>query len=129
MNLLDSVELLVGSTVLIAGLGFSAITAARESFPGVFVGFVLFLSGYKLSQVAVRDSEETPLRGLVSDMLDEAKVIDLFMAVVGTGAIAYGFLLLFQAFGRTDVGMAAVSSALMFAGYVIAHYGVNKTVV
>ncbi|MDY6769761.1 MAG: hypothetical protein SVU88_02190 [Candidatus Nanohaloarchaea archaeon] len=129
MDLVDAAELLLGSAVLITGLGLSALAAYTESFPGVFTGFALFLAGYKLSQVAVRDTPDTPLRRTVSDLVAGAEPVDLLMTVVGIGAIAYGFTVLFRAYGRTDVVMAGVAAATMFAGYTAAHYGVNKTLV
>ncbi|MFB6294924.1 MAG: hypothetical protein ABEI97_04140, partial [Candidatus Nanohaloarchaea archaeon] len=119
----------LGSTVLIVGLGISAIAANVESFPGVFAGFALFVAGYKLSQLSVRDTDDSELRALATDITGSAVLIDLFMTVVGTGAIAYGLVLLFTALNRTDLLLAGIASALMFAGYATAHYGVNKTVV
>ncbi len=129
MDVLEAVGVVLGSGILIAGLGVSAIAASLESFPGVFAGFALFVLGYKLSQISVRDTTDTEIRALFSDITGSAVLIDLFMTVVGAGAIAYGVVLLFTALNRTDIVLAGGASGLMFAGYVTAHYGVNKTVV
>lgn len=129
MKLLDAAELLLGSVVLVAGLGLSALAANVQSFPGVFLGFILFVVGYRLSQVAVRESDESELQGAVSDIVEGAEIAELFMTVVGVGTIAYGFTLLFTSFNRADLLLTAAASALLFTGYVTAHYGINKTLV
>ncbi|MDY6768948.1 MAG: hypothetical protein SVW02_02465 [Candidatus Nanohaloarchaea archaeon] len=129
MKVLDAAELGTGSTVLVAGLGVSAFAANQENFPGVFFGFALFIAGYKLSQIAVRDSEATEFQETVADMLEGARLIDLLMTLVGIGTIAYGFILLFEGFRSTDLVLAFTASALLFLGYAVAHYGVNRTVV
>lgn len=129
MKLLDAIELGTGSSVLVAGLAVSAIAANQEHFPGVFLGFTLFVAGYKLSQVAVRESEDTEFSGAVSDMLQGSRLIDLLTTLVGMGTIAYGIVLLFHSFERIDILTAFTASALTFLGYATAHYGVNHTVV
>ncbi|MDY6766453.1 MAG: hypothetical protein SVW77_03730 [Candidatus Nanohaloarchaea archaeon] len=129
MDIVEAAGVVIGSTVLVTGLALSALAATAESFPGVFAGFTLFVVGYKLSQIAVRDTRDTALAELVDDILSSAGLIDLLMTVVGTGAITYGFILLFAALNRTDILLAGAGSALMFGGYATAHYGVNRTVV
>lgn len=129
MDVLEALGVVLGSGILIAGLGISGIAANVESFPGVFAGFVLFVLGYKLSQISVRDTTDTEIKALFSDITGSAVMIDLFMTVVGAGAIAYGVVLLFTALRRADIVLAAIASGLMFAGYVTAHYAVNNTVV
>lgn len=126
--------LMAGSLVLAIGLALAAIAAFRESFLGVFTGFALFVVGYKLSQVAVRETHRTPIqymvvRDVVRDIIRDASLIDLFMAVIGTGTIAYGFTLLVQSVETTQLPLAVAATLIMFTGYAAAHYAVNKTLV
>lgn len=129
MKLFDTAQLLLGSVVLVAGLGISTVAAHAESFLGVFLGFALFVVGYKISQTAVRQAEESELQGTVEDVVEGAGPVELFMTIVGVGAIAYGFTLLFDSFSSSDFVLTLTASAFMFGGYVTAHYGVNRTVV
>lgn len=129
MNVIEAASVIISSTVLVTGLAISALAAASESFPGVFAGFTVFVVGYKLSQLAVRDTDSTELASFTDEIVGSAALIDLFMTVVGTGAIAYGFVLLFNALNGADIVLAGAASALMFTGYATAHYGINNTVV
>lgn len=133
-TLLKLFGLLAGSLILAIGLALAAIAAFQESFLGVFMGFSLFVGGYKLSQVAVRETDRTPiqymvLQDVVRDILRDASLIDLFMAVIGTGTIAYGFTLLVQSVETTQLPLAVAATTIMFAGYAAAHYAVNNTLV
>ncbi len=129
MKWADALGLVTGSTVLVAGLGLAAIAASRRQFPAVFLGFVLFTVGYRISQVAVRQTEETDLQLMVSDILEGAQMGDLLMTLVGLGAVAYGFFLLFNSFTTTDLPSAFLAAAVLFTGFMTAHYGVNRALV
>lgn len=129
MRLVETGGIVVGSLVLVAGLGIATIAATLRNFPGVFLGFALFAVGYKGAQIAVGDREETDLQELAGDILSSAQMGSLFMTLVGLGAIAYGFLLLFNSFSRTDLLAAFVASGILFTGFMTAHYGVNRTLV
>lgn len=129
MKILETAGLLLGSTVLVMGLGISAISASQKSFPGVFIGFVLFVAGYKVSQFVARGSEETEVREVVDDIVKGSMLIDFLVTLVGVGTIGYGFILLFESLKEVEFVIAAAASGIMFTGYVMAHYGVNRTVV
>ncbi|MDY6774380.1 MAG: hypothetical protein SVS85_04220, partial [Candidatus Nanohaloarchaea archaeon] len=126
MRVDDALELVSGSLILVTGLGISAVAANQESFPGVFLGFMLFVVGYRISQFAAEESGETRLQDTVSDMVRGARLVHLLMTLVGIGGIGYGFILLFQSLGSRDLVTAAVGSGTMFLGYMAAHYGVNR---
>lgn len=133
-TLLKLLGLISGSLILSLGLALAAIAAFQERFLGVFAGFILFVVGYKLSQVAVRETKRSSLeymvvRNVVRDIVRDASMIDLLMAVIGTGTIAYGFTLLIRSVEATDLLLAVVATTIMFAGYAAAHYAVNKTLV
>lgn len=128
-RILDTVELGLGTAILIAGLGLAALSASGRDFIGVFVGLSLFIAGYKLSQVGVRQSEESELTETVYDILHSARMIDLVAVLVGAGTISYGFVLTFQGIEQADIRVAIVASALMLVGYGVAHYAVNNTLV
>ncbi|MFB6167100.1 MAG: hypothetical protein ABEJ62_02460 [Candidatus Nanohaloarchaea archaeon] len=128
-RVLNTAELILGAIVLSAGLATAAISAYRENFPGVFLGFLVFVVGYKVSQYGVRISENSGIRDTVSDMVEGARFIDLLMAVTGIGSIAYGFTTLFQSLQNASLLQAFLASTLMFAGYVLTHYAVNRTLV
>lgn len=133
-TILQLLGLMAGSLILAIGLALAAIAAFQEWFIGVFTGFILFVVGYKLSQIAVQETDRTPIqymvmRDIVRDILRDASLIDLFMAVIGTGTIAYGFTLLIQSVEATRLSLAVAATAIMFAGYTAAHYAINKTLV
>lgn len=129
MNFLETLELILGSVVLVLGLGISAISASQRSFPGVFTGFVLFVAGYKFSQFVARESEETEVQETVDDVVEGSRLIDFLATLIGVGTIGYGFILLFESVKEVNFMIAAAASGVMFVGYVMAHYGVNNTVV
>lgn len=126
---LTAAELVVGTFILTVGLSAAAISAYRESFPGVIVGFALFVAGYKFSQFAVREGRRTPLADIVDDILQIAELVDFLMAVIGIAAIAQGFTLLIQSTAQFDFRAAVLASLLLFVGYATAHYAVNRTLV
>lgn len=129
MKLRDSAVLVSGSTVLVLGLGMAAISAVDRSFPGVLTGFTLFLAGYKGCQFSVTQTGAGTARDMVSDILEVSRMGDLLLVLVGAGMMAYGFVLLFTSFQDADFVLSFPSSALMFAGYAAAHYGINNTLV
>ncbi len=125
----DTAELVAGTVILSAGLGLSALSASERSFIGVFLGFILFILGYKLSQISVRSGHRPPFRETVRDILAQAWAVDVLMVIVGSGTITYGFVMLFGSIETANIFRATLAALLMFLGYAMAHYAVNKTVV
>ncbi len=127
-RVVTAIEVALSSLLLAAGLAVSGIAAVREQFLGVFIGFILFVSGYRLSQLAVA-AEPVGARSFLEDVLDAAHAIRLFMVVVGGGAMTYGFVHLVGSMQTTDFPRAVAATGLIFIGYATAHYAVNRTVV
>lgn len=125
----DALELLVGTIILVAGLGLAAIAAVDERFPGVVAGFTLFVIGYKLSQFSVRHTERSPFQDVVQDIVQSARLIDFLMVVIGIGMIAAGFIQLIRSIQEPDILLALGAATTMFAGYIAGHYAVNRTLV
>ncbi len=128
-RLVNAAELVAGTVVLVAGLATAAVAAYTRSFIGVFAGSILFLAGYKLSQVSATGTSYRGMEEVVSDILKVSRLVDLLMALVGTGTIAYGFTVLLRSVNRASVPVAFAGSGLLLLGYVIAHYAVNNTLV
>lgn len=122
-------QLVIGSTVLSAGLAVAALAASHENFFGVLIGFSLFIMGYELSQYSAFTADEARTRAFAEDLLQDAALRDLFMAIVGIGTIAYGFTLLFRSIEEVRVILALLSAFILAGGYMLAHYAINHTVI
>lgn len=125
----QTVQLISGGVILSTGLGVAAIYASSRDFIGVFIGFSLFIFGYELSQYSVYTSEESKARSFIEDMIRSSGLIDLFMALIGLGTVTYGITLLFRSIEEAKLGLAVLSTLIMFGGYMMGHYAINKTVV
>lgn len=124
-------ELTVGAVMLAAGLALAAFAATNEAFSGVFVGMVLSVAGYKLSQYSATDTpvQDTTLGDLVADIRGAGSVLTLLMVIVGTATFAYGLTILFRSIPEARMGTAITATLTMIAGYIITHYAVNNTLV
>lgn len=125
----QTVQLASGGIILSTGLGVAALYAWQRNFLGVFIGFSLFVFGYELSQYSVYTSEQSKARAFIEDMVESSGLVDFFMAIVGLGTVTYGFTLLFKSVEKTRLSLAVLSALILFGGYMLAHYGINKTVV
>lgn len=125
----QTVQLISGGVILSTGLGVAALYAWERNFLGVFTGFSLFIVGYELSQYSVYTSEQSRARAFVEEMLESSGLIDFFMTLIGIGTITYGFTILFQSMGQARLMLAVIGALLLFGGYMLVHYGINKTVV
>lgn len=125
----ETVQLISGGLILSTGLAVAALYAAEQSFEGVFIGFAFIVFGYELSQYSVYTSEDSKARAFVQDIVESSRLTDFLMVLVGAGAITYGFTLLFESVAETKITLALLSAAMMFGGYMVAHYGLNKTVI
>lgn len=125
----QTVQLISGGVILSTGLAVAAIYAWNRNFVGVFIGFALFIFGYELSQYSVYTSEESKAREFVADMVESSRMIDFFMAIIGLGTVTYGLTLLFKSVQRTSLTLAVLATLILFGGYMLAHYAINKTVI
>ncbi len=125
----QTVQLISGGVILSTGLGIAAIYAWNRNFIGVFIGFALFIFGYELSQYSVYTTDKSKARSFIQDMLASSGLIDFFMAIVGMGTVTYGFVILLRSVQEARLSLAVLSTLILFGGYMLSHYGINKTVV
>lgn len=125
----QTVQLISGGVILSMGLAVAAIYAWNRNFVGVFVGFALFIFGYELSQYSVYTSEASKAREFIADMVESSQLIDLFMTIVGLGTVTYGITLLLRSVQEQSLLVAVLATLILFGGYMLAHYGINKTVI
>lgn len=125
----QTVELIIATLILAIGLMLAAVFAFNESFIGVFVGFLLFVLGYKLSQFAVRKSAPSPLRDTVRDIVVAVDGIETLMAIAAAGGGTYGFILLFDSIQQTQVELAVAAVLTILISYAIGHLAINRTLV
>jgi hypothetical protein len=125
----QTIQLISGGIILSTGLGIAAIYAWNRNFVGVFTGFSLFIIGYEISQYSVYTSAESKARAFIADMVESSGMIDFFMAVIGLGTLTYGMTLLFRSVQETRLSLAVLATLVLFGGYMLAHFAINKTVI
>lgn len=128
-TLKQRLQLVLGSTILSAGLAVAALAASHENFFGVLIGFSLFIVGYELSQYSAFTADEPRTRAFAQDLVQDAALRDLFMGIVGVGTIAYSFTLLFESIEQVRITLALLSALILFGGYMLTHYAINHTVI
>lgn len=124
----ENIQLISGGLILSTGLGVAAIYASQRHFVGVFMGFFLFVVGYEISQYSAYNSEDAKAQAFIQDMVESSGLADFFMAVVGLGTVTYGFVNMFRSLEEAHLGLAVISALVMFGGYMMGHYAINKTV-
>lgn len=128
-DIIKSIELVLGGIVLSIGLGIVSIHAARQHFFGVFTGFVLFIAGYELSRYSAYTSDTSKTQEFIVEIVDHSRPADALMVIIGMGVLMYGVTLLFESMQNPSFLLAALSAAMVFGGYIMMHFAINKTVI
>ena len=118
---------LVGSLVIASGAALAGLYAFEGDILIVMIGFLIFIGGYRLSQVGVHGGTE------LSDLSSAAASVEVHprsvsragLLVVGWIGIASGVTLFSQTILDPSPTTAAISGIASIGGYMCAHVGIN----
>ncbi|MDY6770471.1 MAG: hypothetical protein SV186_00775 [Candidatus Nanohaloarchaea archaeon] len=124
----------ISLSLLLIPLGSTA--ALFAAFHGeswvIYIGFVLFFSGYRLAQYGIYERKtgqwlpKQPVR-LITDIDILSK--ETAMILGGGAAISYGFKALTQSLTASRPAVAIGAAMLILAGYMVAHLATNNTLI
>ncbi|MFB6241574.1 MAG: hypothetical protein ABEJ36_02100 [Candidatus Nanosalina sp.] len=127
-------SLLTAGSLLVA-LSFTLV--GRYSFQGrilyVFFGYLLFVTGYKMCWYGVhqRGGFERFREVLVESAEDAYSYLktdpqNYFLILLGVYLTSYGSVLFTEALANPEIPRILLAGVAVFAGYVMAHEGVNE---
>lgn len=128
-QLAEAAELGISSIILTAGLALTSIMAIRRNFSGVFIGVLLSLIGYKLSQYSARDTTNSLIADIHTETLEAGSFLQLLTVLTGAGTMTYGTIILISSLNNPQLFDAVGGTLLLFTGYALSHYAINKTLI
>lgn len=112
---------IMGSVVIALGASIAGLYSFRGDTPIVMFGFLLFILGYRLSQVGIAGI----LRLEATDGNGLSSVSRGILLIVGWIGIAFGVTLFSQTILSPSVSNAVFSGVSSIGGYMCAHVGIN----
>jgi len=122
--------LLVGSLLIAGGSTIALIRAFEGATLPVYAGFLLFFTGYRLSQYGLHEHDpDASITNQVRGQIRRVNLKDTFMIVIGGFSLSYGFSTFIQGVNTGSTETAVLSGILMLGGYMVAHLAVNNTLI
>lgn len=112
---------ITGSLVIAFGASIAGLYSFRGDVPIVMFGFLLFILGYRLSQVGLRGMLEQDL----TDRNGLSSASRGVLLIVGWIGIAVGVTRFSQTILSPSVSNAVFSGVSSIGGYMCAHVGIN----
>lgn len=128
MQRFDVVKFVVGSAIIAFGAGTLGVSAFQADHSGVFIGALLFVAGFEISQYSEPWRREIG----IERMFRRAQQFDLTKTgslLLGAVAVTHGFVLLAQGINATALLTTLGAAVLIFVGYALMHLSVNHTLV
>lgn len=119
---------IVGSLVIATGSTLAGLYAFEGNVPVVMFGFLVFIVGYRLSQVGTHAGGDGVLRGAVLRVRASAtpeSFVRGALLFVGWLCIALGVTRFSQTILDPSLSNAALSGVSSIGGYMAAHVGIN----
>lgn len=127
---------LVGSILVAIGAGTAALYGFANQYYHIYAGLLLFTVGYELINYTTTAEHlwgAEKLRDLVHGVAsDPVPVISVLVLIgAGVGSMAEGIRLFSQLILASEPSVTAtvLSGVMSFGGYVVAHIGVNQSVI
>lgn len=117
-----------GSLVVALGSSVAGLYAFRDRILLVMLGFLLFIAGYRVSQVGIHGSAASAWDALSVDVgasVRPTTVTRGLLLVVGWVGIATGVTLFAQTILEPSTSRAVVAGVSSIGGYMCAHVGIN----
>jgi hypothetical protein len=115
----------IGSVLVAGGSTLAGLYAFEGRLPVVMLGFLVFIAGYRVSQVGVH-ADGSALDPAVLDV-DRPSLPRVGLLVVGWVGIAYGVVMFSQTVLQPSLSNAVLSGIASIGGYMAAHVGINGT--
>lgn len=114
-----------GSVVIAVGSAIAGIYAFQDHVLLVFLGFLLFFAGYRLSQTGVHDDDQSSLRENIGAVTTSRGIARVGLLGVGGYGIAFGVTTFTQTILDPALSSAVISGVSSIGGYMFAHVGMN----
>lgn len=118
----------VGSVMIAIASGAGLVAAYRFDVVAVYLYLAVFLVGYKLAQLGLNDPHALASLNPHSRLL-QMRWADRISILGGSGFMGLGFVLLTQGIAGQQFLFSLASAIIMGSGYVLAHWGMNNTLV
>lgn len=119
---------IAGSLIVALGSSIAGLYAFRDRIFVVMLGFLLFIAGYRVSQVGIHGSAAGAWDALSLDVtasVRPATVTRGLLLGIGWLGIATGVTLFAQTILEPSTSRAAVAGVSSIGGYMCAHVGIN----
>lgn len=112
---------ILGSVIIAFGGGLAGLFSFRGRILIVMAGFLLFIGGYRISQVGIVGT----VRSTGEFTLTLSSLSRLAFLIIGWVGIAFGVTLFGQTILNPGVSSAVLSGVASIGGYMCAHVGIN----
>jgi len=122
--------MLIGSVLIAISSGYGLVAGFQENFFTVYMALLVFVSGYKISQIGLHNGRESG--NIFKEYFRRIRSYnktDGISFIGGSAMMALSYVLLSQAILELSVLLAAASAVSMGAGYMVVHWAINNTLV
>lgn len=135
-KLISRGSLIVGTLLVSTGCTLAAYYGFRERFVPVYIAFTLFAAGYKVSWYGTREFHNfESIIATIKNIPDKGpqhvseELENYILLAAGLASISYGFIVFTQNILNFSVESAVIAGFATFAGYMVAHEGVNEVLI
>ncbi|MBY6294556.1 hypothetical protein GLU60_04160 [Nanohaloarchaea archaeon H01] len=131
-KLISAIGTLLGGILIATSASLIGTYVFRSSFPMVFLGFLLFATGYKTTWYGSKISSLKELKqidiqritGHAENNISKYLLLAVGIATASTGSIFFG-----QTITNFQLPKAIIGAFMVFIGYMVSHEAVNKVLV
>ena len=117
---------IVGSVIIAVGASTVGLYAFEGRTPIVMLGFLVFIAGYRISQLGVHtDKLSNNITVNTNSVLDSGIISRLLLIIIGWIAISIGVTMFSQTILNPSLSNAIFSGISSITGYMCAHVGIN----
>lgn len=129
-GLLSAILFGFGSILIGISSGIGLVAAFESNVWGVYAGLAVFLLGYKMAQAGAREPHPGTLSfATIHRWATETRSTDALSILGGGGFMGVGFLLVSRSITSQDPLIGISAAIILGAGYILAHWGINNTLV
>ncbi len=126
----DNMRVFIGSLIVAMGMSVAGISAFNSNFSPTFLGFLVFFSGYIISQRGIPLNQRTVDKQFLNAIfaIFSIKLFLRFMFILAGGLLAtWGVILFADAVINPDSVIAIVAGVICVLSYIFTHIGINGT--
>ncbi len=126
----ENIRVIIGSLIVALGMSVAGISAFNSNFSPTFVGFLVFFSGYVISQRGIplnQLSVDNKLFKILHNGFPIKLSLRFIFILVGGLLATWGVIIFAEAVINPDGVSAIVAGIICTVSYICTHIGINGT--